>query len=62
MLLYNNARIAVEYGIGLGSSARGDDISFTSSAFQVLQLAVEECRRDRTQSFVGTEHLLLSLI
>lgn len=58
----NDARIAAEHLIGLSSSASIEERSFSSGAFHVFQVAVEESRQDKHQGRVQTEHLLLSLI
>jgi len=55
------ARKEIELYIGRGTGYVGSDIPFTPRAKRVLEIAVCE-GKDLGQNYVGTEHILLSLI
>jgi hypothetical protein len=57
----NNVRSSVEFIIGRGDRTLAGDIGLTPRAKKVLQLSVDEARR-LNHRYIGTEHLLLSLV
>jgi ATP-dependent Clp protease ATP-binding subunit ClpC len=57
----NNVRSSVEFIIGRGDRTLAGDIGLTPRAKKVLQLSFDEARR-LNHSYIGTEHLLLSLV
>jgi ATP-dependent Clp protease ATP-binding subunit ClpC len=54
-------RSSVEFIIGRGDRTLAGDIGLTPRAKKVLQLSFDEARR-LNHSYIGTEHLLLSLV
>ena len=55
------ARTEVDRNIGRGTGFVSSEIPFTPRAKRVLEMAVAE-GKDLSQNFVGTEHILLSLV
>ncbi|MBI2305592.1 MAG: ATP-dependent Clp protease ATP-binding subunit [Chloroflexi bacterium] len=57
----NKVRSAVEFIIGRGERTSSGEIGLTPRAKKVIELAVDEARR-QSHHYIGTEHLLLGLV
>ena len=56
-----NLRAAIEFLLEKGKKPPTVEIGLSEQAKRVIELAIDECRRQRV-SFIGTEHLLLGIL